>query len=505
MGLCAIFMEKNSLKINASLNQNIALSPLLQQCIKLLQLSYLELNTEIQTIYERNPFLEIEKQYPQEESLENLFTDEYGFNNDPFDNDSSIKNNDIDGNNSPLLFDDNSKRSKETLDNKYLSHDTLYKNIPANEHLSLQELKYSENLRSYLLWQLDMSPLKGMDKEIALNIIYSLNEDGFLVENEDDILNNLKYKYKDITKKDIAAILKLIQHYDPSGIGSHNLQEFLLIQIDELSDSYEIDIAKKIIKYEFNNFSKLNRANLLKKYKLSEKNLNKILNIIKNLKTKPIEDTYKEKNDIIIPDILVIKDRLGNYNVELNQQLIPNIKINLTYKKYADTAKDIKSKEYFENNLKEADLFIKSLKMRNETILKVSKCIVDHQHDFMEYGEKAMHPLILKDIASEINMHESSISRITNKKYMLTPKGIFELKYFFSSSLNTEEGKETSSTAIKSKIKFLISNEDPHKPLSDNNIAEILKKDGLVISRRTIAKYRESLRIATSSQRKQLL
>ena len=295
MGLCAIFMEKNSLKINASLNQNIALSPLLQQCIKLLQLSYLELNTEIQTIYERNPFLEIEKQYPQEESLENLFTDEYGFNNDPFDNDSSIKNNDIDGNNSPLLFDDNSKRSKETLDNKYLSHDTLYKNIPANEHLSLQELKYPENLRSYLLWQLDMSPLKGMDKEIALNIIYSLNEDGFLVENEDDILNNLKYKYKDITKKDIAAILKLIQHYDPSGIGSHNLQEFLLIQIDELSDSYEIDIAKKIIKYEFNNFSKLNRANLLKKYKLSEKNLNKILNIIKNLKTKPIEDTYKKK------------------------------------------------------------------------------------------------------------------------------------------------------------------------------------------------------------------
>ena len=143
--------------------------------------------------------------------------------------------------------------------------------------------------------------------------------------------------------------------------------------------------------------------------------------------------------------------------------------------------------------------------MRNETILKVSKCIVDHQHDFMEYGEKAMHPLILKDIASEINMHESSISRITNKKYMLTPKGIFELKYFFSSSLNTEEGKETSSTAIKSKIKFLISNEDPHKPLSDNNIAEVLKKDGLVISRRTIAKYRESLRIATSSQRKQLL
>lgn len=231
-------MEKNSLKINASLNQNIALSPLLQQCIKLLQLSYLELNTEIQTIYERNPFLEIEKQYPQEESLENLFTDEYGFNNDPFDNDSSIKNNDIDGNNSPLLFDDNSKRSKETLDNKYLSHDTLYKNIPANEHLSLQELKYPENLRSYLLWQLDMSPLKGMDKEIALNIIYSLNEDGFLVENEDDILNNLKYKYKDITKKDIAAILKLIQHYDPSGIGSHNFQEFLLIQIDELSDSY---------------------------------------------------------------------------------------------------------------------------------------------------------------------------------------------------------------------------------------------------------------------------
>lgn len=502
-------MEKNSLKINATLNQNIALSPQLQQCIKLLQLSYLEINTEIQNIYERNPFLEIEKQYPYEESLENIFVNEYepNINNDPFDNDSSIKNIDIDISDRQLLFDDNSKYSKKNLNNNYLSTNSTYKNISSNEYLSLQEPKSPENLRSYLLWQLDLSPLKGMDKEIALNIIYSLNEDGFLIENEEDILNNLKYKYKDITKKDITTVLKLIQHYDPSGIGSHNLQEFLLIQIDELNlnNSYEIDIAKKIIKYELNNFSKLNHANLQKKYKLSEEVLNKILNIIKHLKTKPITDTYKEKTDIIIPDIIVVKDHLGNYNVELNQQLIPNIKINLTYKKYADNSKDIKSKKYFENNLKEADLFIKSLKMRNETILKVSKCIVDHQLDFMEHGEKAMRPLILKDIASEINMNESSISRVTTKKYMLTPKGIFELKYFFSSSINNDEGKETSSTAIKSRIKLLISNENPHKPLSDNDIVEILKKDGLIIARRTIAKYRESLRIAPSSQRKQLL
>ena len=486
-------MEKNSLKINAALNQNIALSPQLQQCIKLLQLSYLELNTEIQTIYERNPFLEIENQYPQEESLENLSYDEDEINND------------IDENNSQLLFDDHNKNYQETLDNKYLSKDTLYKNISQNEYLDIQEPKSPEDLKSYLLWQLNLSPLKGMDKEIALNIIYSLNEDGFLIENEDDILNNLKHKYKDITQKDITAILKLIQHYDPPGIGSRNLQEFLLIQIYELNNSYEVDIAKKIIKYELNNFSKLNHANLLKKYKLSEESLNNILNIIKSLKTKPAFNAYKGKNDFIIPDILVIKDHLGNYNVELNQQLIPNIKINLTYKKYIQNAKDVKSKKYFEDNLKEADLFIKSLKMRNETILKVSKCIVDHQHDFMEHGEKAMHPLTLKDIASEINMHESSISRVTTQKYMLTPKGIFELKYFFSSALNTNEGNEASSTAIKSKIKSLISNEDPRKPLSDNNIVEILKKDGIVISRRTVTKYRESLRIAASSQRKQLL
>ena len=501
-------IEKNSLQLNSTLSQNITLSPQLQQCIKLLQLSNLEIVTEINTISERNPFLEIEERYPQEESLENIFAYEYeqDVNNDPFDNDSSIKNNDIDGIDSHRLFDDNGELYKESLDNnKYLSQDNFYKNTSSNEHDDFQEQKSPENLRSYLLWQLNLSPLKGMDKEIAINIIYGLNDDGYLIENEDDILNNLKDKYKDITKDDITTILKLIQHYDPSGVGARNLQEFLLIQIDELEHSYEIDITKKIIKNELSNLSKLNHANLLKKYKISEDCLNRILNIIKNLKTKPIIDSPKDKTDIVIPDILVIKNSNGNYDVELTPNLLPKVSINETYKKYIHIAKDVQEKKYLQSNLKEADLFLKSLNMRNETILKVAKCIVAHQHDFMEKGESAMHPLILKDIASEIDMHESSISRVTTKKYMLTPKGIFELKHFFSSALNTNDGNETSATAIKANIKQLIAKEDPRKPLSDNAIVEILKEQGFLVARRTVAKYRESLRIAPSSQRRQLL
>lgn len=496
-------MEKNSLELRSALTQSLAMTPQLQQAIKLLQLSRLELNAEIQNICEHNPLLEIEESshHLNEESLENIIEQAYSedVNSDPFDNDSSVKNNDIEGQDALSLFDANG------------DHPLLHTIVPpqSSQQSFDQEEIYEgatiEDLHSHLLWQLELSPLKSMDRDIALSLIDGIDDSGYLIESEEDILNSLKETYPEITQDQISPILKLIQHYEPLGVGARSLAECLLIQLENLPNSPKVTLASSFIKDDLKALSNRDYRALMKKYNLNEESLKQVLNLIKSLNPRPGNIAVKHQAAFVIPDVLVIRDKNGNYDVELNSAATYKVKINENYKGLINKARDERDRQFFKNNLQEANWFIQSLNKRHETLLKVARCIVKHQRAFMDKGALLMQPLILNDIATEIDMHESTISRITTAKYLHTPRGTFELKYFFSSSLTTDEGKAASSTAIRAAIKDMIAAENPRKPLSDNVIAAKLKAQGFIVARRTIAKYREALGIAPSSQRKQLI
>ena len=520
---------KNILQLNVAQTQTLAMTPQLQQAIRLLQLSSLELTAEIQQACDENPLLEIdEKQnYLQEESYENLISSEQTNEDfDPFDNDSSIKHNDIDGLDGLRQFDDNGNIKNINLENDinlptvneitkdsddHISSENFSAQIRQGKSLSIDnddiyEGETVEDLNSHLIWQLELSPLTGMDKDIAINIIDGIDESGYLTESIEEIFSNLKEKsYPELTLDEVNAVLKLVQHYDPLGVGARNVQECLLIQLNALSDTKEKKLAKKIIENDIKALSNKDYRGLKKKYSIDEQRLKKAIDLILSLNPRPGNVAIKQKSDFVIPDVIVIKNKDNTYSVELNSSAIPSVRINEGYSRLVNFAKDDRERLFFKTNLQEANWFLQSIAKRNETLLKVASCIVKHQQEFMDKGASAMHPMVLNDVATEIEMHESTISRITTEKYINTPKGTFELKYFFSSSVNTDDGGITSSTAIRAKIKEMINKENPKKPFSDNKIAQILNTQGIMVARRTIAKYRESLGIASSSQRKKLI
>ena len=326
------------------------------------------------------------------------------------------------------------------------------------------------NLHEHLLWQLDCSPLQGRDRAIAETIIDGVDDSGYLSVELSEILDVVRENYPDASLDDVKVVLKLIQSYDPLGVAARDVQECLLIQL-----------------------------------RVKIETLKRVNDIIVSLNPRPGRTVIKEKANYVVPDVIVIKDKDGNYDVELNPDALPRVKLNEQYKSLVCYARNEREKEFFKSNLQEANWFIQSIAKRNETLLKVSRCIVEHQKAFLDYGEQRMEPLVLNDIAQEIEMHESTISRVTTEKYIYTDRGTFELKYFFSSHVNTDNGGTASSTAIRAEIKLLVSRENPRRPYSDNQIANLLKEKGYCVARRTIAKYREALGIGSSSQRKRLV
>jgi RNA polymerase sigma-54 factor len=458
---------KQSLQL--SIGQHLTLTPQLQQAIRLLQLSTIDLQQEIQMIVESNPMLEAtpneEKEEPRHE----------GNQNDEFAD---------------------------------FQWSQLYNNVSKNNHFEDPDHNFDNlhctttNLQDHLRWQLELSPMSDIDRVIATTIIDAINEDGFLTIPITDLHTSLNSDDFPLDFEEIEAVKHRVQLFDPVGCASANLAETLLVQLEQLPlDTEHLNIAKKIILEDIELLGQHNYRQLMKNHQISEKTVEEILQIIQRLNPKPGNLIHQAITEYIIPDITVKKIE-NQWKVQLNQYVLPHLTINNQYAALIQRADNSVDNQFLKNNLQEARWFLKSIQSRQETLLKVATCIVEYQQGFLEFGDEAMKPLILNDVASALDMHESTISRVTTQKFMHTPRGVFELKYFFSSHVNTDAGGECSSTAIRAVIKKLILAENRKKPLSDSKIALLLGEQGIQVARRTVAKYREAIGIAPSNERK---
>jgi RNA polymerase sigma-54 factor len=351
--------------------------------------------------------------------------------------------------------------------------------------------------------------LSDRDTAIGEIIIDAIDTNGCLTSDIESLAKSFHSEGEDETDRvdqdEVLAVLHRIQRFDPVGVAYRTLSECLLVQLDQMDQCNTVLIAKKIVSEYIKLLGSRDYTQIMRRLRIKESSLIAAVNIIENLNPRPGSDISPRPSNYIIPDVLVKKDTdSGQWRVELNPEISPKLRINTEYAALIGKTDTSEDNSYLKSNLQEAKWFIKSLQSRNETLMKVSVKIIERQQGFLEQGDEAMKPLVLNDIATAIGMHESTISRVTNQKYMNTPQGNFELKYFFSSHVSTVEGGECSSTAIRAIIKKLILSEDGSKPLSDSKITENLKQRGVHVARRTIAKYREALMIPPSNERKRL-
>jgi len=310
---------------------------------------------------------------------------------------------------------------------------------------------------------------------------------------------------EEIELDEVEAMLHLVQHLDPIGVASRDLRETLLIQLNDLAkDTPHRADAILVVDQYLSYLANRDYSYLIRKTRLKEGQLKEAIGLIQTLNPRPGSNITVSNTEYVEPDVIVTKQN-GRWVVELNSKSAPKIRVNADYASMVKRADNSNDNTYLKSHLQEARWFIKSLQQRNDTLLKVSTKIVEYQRGFLDYGEEAMKPLVLHDIADAVDLHESTISRVTTQKYMHTPAGVFELKYFFSSHVSTHAGGEVSSTAIRALIRKLVLSENPQKPLSDNKIANLLAEKDIKVARRTIAKYREALLIPPSNERKQLV
>ena len=494
------------LSLQLKLGQQLAMTPQLQQAIKLLQLSTLDLQQEIHQALESNPMLEL---------IEGIEDDE-----------NSAKETDTDSEPASQTADSPDSNPLDNPEEDYWQNeipkdlevdsnwDDIYTNSPPpSQSFEADDFDFEsrnsveETLQDHLLWQLNLTPMSESDEAIAMAIIDAIDPNGWLTVDLESILAGFDPALE-IELDEVVAVLHRIQQFDPIGVGYRNLSECLLIQLNQLGENHPpklIENAKLIVRDYIELLGHRDYALLMRKTKLKEAELAETITVIESLDPRPGANIAPPSTNYVVPDVIVTKDaESGKWKVELNPETAPRIRINSSYAslvKRADTSSD---NNFLRDNLQEARWFLKSLQSRNETLMKVATRIVEHQRGFLEYGDEAMKPLVLHDIAEAVSMHESTISRVTTQKYMHTPRGIFELKYFFSSHVSTKGGGECSSTAIRAIIKKLIAAENARKPLSDSKITELLEEKGINVARRTIAKYRESLSIPPSNERKRL-
>ena len=451
-----------SVKVKQSINlsNKVAMTQQIQLAIKLLQLNTLDLQKEIDEKLLSNPFLENESVYNYQDL------------------------------------------PQQNLSVVHKSNDFLSGSV--NDDYIEQTAAKNQTLREYLLWQIKMSTLNKIDQLIAYTIIECIDDSGFLTVSLDEIFVQLN-KNEDINYQEIFAVLHKIQHLDPIGVGASSLCDCLLIQLEHYhKDNKKYNKAKNIVqKLENNLETKLSNfktfSNEIQKIKDDDKD---VADIIISLNPKPGNIISSEIfQEHITPDVITTK-KDGAWVVELNPEINPKIKINKTYEGLLSDVKNKKDLEYIKSNLQDAKFFLKALNNRNLTIHRVAKVIMKKQEDFLTHGEIALKPLVLRDISSILNLHESTISRSTSNKYIQTPRGVYELKYFFSSEIKTDYGKKLSSITIKEMIKKLINDEDARSPLSDSQISKSFSDNGIKVARRTITKYRESMSIPSSTDRR---
>ena len=499
--------------LQLKMGQHLTMTPQLQQAIRLLQLSSLELQQEIQEALDSNPLLE-------QDELQNTDTDS---DTESLDNYETVaesvtpesKNND------DTTYDDQEWTKDEVSTAEALKSETITDDLPTDsswdDYMSAAPASSSssyegedtvyqgetvDSIQDHLRWQLNFSTFTEQDFAIATSIIDAVDEKGFLTLSAEELVEAVNIE--DVEIEEIEAVLKRIQLFDPVGVAARGLKECLLVQLKQYADNtpWKHEAINMIDKHIDLMANRDFRA-LLRKTKLKEPELKEVMALIQELNPNPARVVIKDEIDYVIPDVTVVKKK-GRWIVELNPNSMPKLKIHEQYASLSKSSKNSNDAQFVRNHLQEAKWFIKSIESRNDTLLKVAMCIVQQQQGFFEYGPEAMKPMVLNDVAEMVDMHESTISRVTTQKHMHTPRGIFELKYFFSSHVSTENGGECSSTAIRALIKKLVAAENIAKPLSDSKIADVLAEQGIQVARRTIAKYRESLNIPPSNQRKRL-
>lgn len=536
--------------LQLKIGQHLTMTPQLQQAIRLLQLSTLDLQTEIQEALESNPLLEMEE--PRQDGNDSDsstdtdaastssddFTDlidfsktpEYSSADQPTTQNTSETSVDLEGKDMP---------GELPVDSDW---DTLFDGTGGSSGGSSSEdddydfegrNSSPETIYDILLWQLNLTPMSDMDRVIAMTIVEAIDSKGYLTQSVEEIRDSVLAQQdivadilalqqqelealgvqlqpeegddgSAISVEEVIAVLHRIQQFDPPGVAGRDLRECLLIQLRQQPRCPEREDALLLVDQFLEALGVRDFALIMRRSRMTEARLKAAISLVQTLNPYPGSSVDTDDTQYVIPDVIVRKDK-GRWKVELNPEATPRLRVNSGYASLIQRADNSSDNTFLKNNLQEARWFIKSLQSRNETLLKVATKIVEHQIGFLEQGEEAMKPLVLHDIAEAVSMHESTISRVTTQKFMHTPRGVFELKYFFSSHVSTASGGECSSTAIRAIIKKLISAENPRKPLSDSKIADILAEQDIQVARRTIAKYREAMLIPPSNERKRLV
>ena len=473
------------------IGHGLSMTPQLQQSIRLLQLSSIELQAEIQETLEENPLLEVEENF-----------DSINTNNQQEEEGDGSEDSPLEIENIPTELQTDSEW-EDTFENQPPPAASQSQTI-ASDIIRDDEDKSGQSLQEHLLWQMRLTPFSELERLIAIHIIDAIEDDGYFKGSLEDIGLSLGSEY-DVNLDEIEAVLHRLQHFDPIGVGARDLRECLLAQLHLFGhNNGQTELLTVLIDQYLDVLANRDYQQIKSALKITDEKLTELVKLIQLLNPRPGGQIQVDKTEYIVPDVYVRK--LNNrWQLSLNVDNTPKLKVAEHYAQLIKRADNSTDNVYLKNHLQEARWFIKSLQSRNDTLLIVTKAIINRQKSFLEYGDEAMRPLILQSIAEEVEMHESTISRITTRKYLHTPRGIFELKYFFSSHVNTDSGGECSATAIRAIIKKLVHAENIRKPLSDSKIADILGQKGIKVARRTIAKYRESLAIAPSNVRKRMV
>lgn len=492
---------KQSLSLRTGLS--LTMTPALQQAIRLLQLSSLDLQTEIRQALESNVMLEAAGEEAEDGGEEEAMAEAA----DPAEGAEAVAESpteatlDLAGASEipqemPVdadwgdIYDAAAPASSGSGSG---DDDGLHDYLQANLH-------GTASLREHLIWQANIAPFDEIDAEIALNLIDAVNDDGYL-EDWDGLRTRLSASLEVPTAR-VEQVLRAVQDFDPAGICARDLAECLRLQLGQFAeDTPGRAAALRVLEAPMALLARRDEAQIARATGLPAEAVHTALALIQTLQPHPGRPFQAHESDYVAPDVFVTKSS-GRWRVTLNPEHTPRLRINSYYQgmiKRADTSRDQLT---LKQHLQEARYFINSLEARNETLLRVAQCIVEEQRAFLEYGEEAMRPLVLRDVAERLGIHESTVSRATANKYMLTPRGLYELKFYFSSHVQTTEGGTCSATAIQAMIKRMVAQEDPAKPLSDSTLAEMLLKEGIQVARRTVAKYREALRIPPSHERK---
>jgi RNA polymerase sigma-54 factor len=475
-------------RLSLKLAQKLVMTPSLQQAIKLLQMTRIELQSVVTQELVENPVLEeLDEELDSAPSEKEPETDSQEeapeANSEEFDLEAYLTN----------VWDSSSEpRTYEPRD------------APPLENTLVRE----PDLYDHLLWQLHMADIPERQCQIAELIIGNLEPDGFLVASIEEIcaLGEGEAEGERFSREEVEAALELVRAFDPPGIACRDLQESLLQQLDALGEP-EDSLARRIVAEDWSEFLRRQLPALAKKYGVELADLEPVVERIKSLETRPGRLFSSERVQYVTPDVYVIK-LSGEYVIQINDDGLPRLRISRAYrdmliKLNSDDTND-EAQQYLKDKVRSALWLIKSLDQRQRTIYKVAESIVRQQRDFLDHGIDYLRPMVLRDVAADIGMHESTVSRVVSNKYIHTPRGLSPMKFFFHSGIDREYGEDISSLSVKRKIEQLIQEEDPRKPVSDSGLAKALKREGINIARRTVAKYRDELGVPSSTHRKQI-